>query len=245
MRFPGVISFSQEITHNMAKQSKTNKSNVLKEAWSTYYKGDFDAALQLFDQVVKKNKDVSARYGKACTLFRTADHEGAIEQLNALIKEDASNPDYYHTRAMVHGASEDYKRARKDLEKLTVLEPSNGEAWCDLGGLHLVMGDYKEAAVCFERSADADKRCACAWMGKGLSALFAREYKKAIDYLDIALKLDKKNGLAIMARAESYFAGKKEKEALKDLKQLLAMDSEFKERFLDVHSEELAGNADG
>ncbi|MDR4987845.1 MAG: tetratricopeptide repeat protein [Bacteroidales bacterium] len=213
----------------MVKQSKTNAT--VDEAWKLFEKNRFDEALDMFDTILDKGTSHAASYGKACALFRTTDLEGALAELSALLKADANNPAYRHTRALVYGAAEQYDKALKDFQKLLEVQGDNGEAWCDLGGLYLILEDIAGAKNCFERSADIDKSCACAWFGKGVVALHSREYKKALEYLNIAIKLDSKHSLAFMARAEAAFGSRLKKEALKDVVKALSLDKDFFEDF--------------
>ncbi len=213
----------------MVKQSKTVAT--VEEAWKLFQKSRFDDALAVFNTILASGTDHAASYGKACALFRTTDLEGALAELTSLLKADAGNTAYRHTRALVYGAAEQYDKALRDFQKLLEVQDDNGEAWCDLGGLYLVLEDYAGAKSCFERSADIDKSCACAWFGKGVVALQTREYKKAVEYLNIAIKLDSKHSLAFMARAEAAFGSRLKKEALKDVVKALSLDKDFLEDF--------------
>lgn len=211
----------------MTKQKKPVKTSVLEDAWKLFNKNKFDDALSVFDALLQKGENLQAKYGKACTLFRTMDYEGALAELSELIAAEPENVSYHHTRALIYGADEQYDLALEDLEKLTELHPDNGELWCDLGGLYLVLEQYVKARDCFERSADIDKSCPCAWFGKGSVALYMKEYNKALEYLNIAIKLDAKHRLAYMARAETLFCYSRKKDALKDIKKVLSTDKGF------------------
>ncbi len=215
----------------MAKQNKTVKASVLEDAWKLFNKNKFDDALSVFDALLQEGENLDAKYGRACTLFRIMDYEGAIAELSELIDAQPANVSYQHTRALIYGADEQYDKALQDFEKLTEQHTDNGELWCDLGGLYLVLEEYVKARDCFERSADIDKSCPCAWFGKGSVALYMKEYKKAHEYLNIAIKLDAKHGLAFMARAETLFCAGSKKDAVKDVKKVLSMDKGFVEDF--------------
>lgn len=215
----------------MTKKNKTVKIAVLDDAWKLFNKNKFDDALSVFEALLQKDENLDAKYGRACTLFRTMDYEGAVAELSELIAAAPANISYQHTRALIYGADEQYELALNELEKLVEQHPDNGELWCDLGGLYLVLEEYVKARDCFERSADIDKSCPCAWFGKGSVALYLKEYKKAHEYLNIAIKLDAKHGLAYMARAETLFCAGSKKEALKDVKKVLSMDKGFVEDF--------------
>ncbi len=222
----------------MSKQSGSASDKNIKSAWGSFGKGDYDKAFDLFNEATESVKDRSALFGRACSLYRMADYEGAIDDLNKLAKSEPSNPEIFHTRAHVYGSNEQYDKALADLEKVLSLDPENAEAWCDMGGLYLVTEEYSEASRCFGKTADLDKSCACAWLGKGVTALLMKEVKKAGEYLNIALKLDKKNTLAYMARAELSFSNGNSNEAIKDVKKLFSLDNDFKQRF----SEQYASN---
>ncbi len=221
--------------------AKTNKKNTVKhvdDGWKLFFKRKFDEAIAVFNQFIDTKNDKNALFGRACALFRTSNHEGALADLEVLIKSDENNVDYLHTRALIYGANEQYDKAMKDLNQVLDLYPDNGEAWCDLGGLYLVREDLANARDCFERAADADKACSSAWMGKGITALNFKEYRKAHEYLNISIKLDNKTTLAYLARAETLFLYGQKKEALKDVKKALTMDQAFVEDFKNVISDQ-------
>lgn len=228
----------------MSKQNKPAKTSALADAWKLFNKNKFDDALSVFDTLLQQGDNLEAKYGRACTLFRIMDYEGALSELSELIAVDPRNVSYQHTRALIFGADEQYDMALKDLEQLTDEHPDNGELWCDLGGLYLIMEEYKKARDCFERSADIDKSCPCAWFGKGSVALYLKEYKKAHEYLNIAIKLDAKHKLAYMARAETLFCAGQKKDALKDVKKVLSADKGFVEDFKEFLDDSSADDND-
>ncbi len=211
----------------MGKQSKTKAVLNIDEAWKLYKLQKFDEALTMFNELLAKEKNEEALYGRACALFRTTDYESALKDLTELVRKDNESMRYLHSRALINGANEQYDKALKDMQKLSELFPDNGEVLCDLGGLYLILEEYSKARDCFERSADIDKSCPCAWFGKGMVALFLKEYKKATEYCNIAIKLDAKHTLSYMARAEASFGNGQKKEALKDIKKALSMDKDF------------------
>ncbi len=215
----------------MVRKSNNEKLSNIDEAWRLYNGKKFDDALTLFDKALESGTDKGALYGRACSLFRTTDLEGALADLSELLNLDSKNAKYLHTRALIFGANEEYDLAVKDMQYLFELHPDNGEVCCDLGGLYLIMEDYDKAGIFFERSADIDKSCPCAWFGKGIVALYKKEYKKSVEYLNITLKLSPKHVLALMARAEASFCLGQKKEALKDVLRSLSLDKGFFEEF--------------
>ncbi len=218
----------------MAKTKKKKTEASIEDGWKLFFKRKFDDAIAVFNRIIEEKNDQNALYGRACAYYRTSNHEGALTDIEALLKTDESNLDYLHTRAMIHGSNEQYEKAMKDLNKVLDIQPDNGEAWCDLGGLYLVREDFSNARDCFERAADIDKACSCAWLGKGIAALNLKEYRKANEYLNISIKLEAKLTLAYMARAEALFLNGQKKEALKDVKKALSLDQLFFEEFKKV-----------
>lgn len=221
----------------MAKSSGRKKEVTAEVAWERFNKEDFDTSLEMFRDLLSKNKDdKDLLYGRACALFRTGDHEGSLADLNLLLKKNPGMIAVLHTRAMLHGAGEHYDRALKDLQKVAELDPDNGEAWGDMGGTYLLMGDFVNAGICFERASDIDKTCACPWFGKAMVAMGQKQFKKAAEYLNIVLRLDGKHVPGRMARAELGFATGKKNEAVKDVKQLLSADKDFSKQFVNFLS---------
>lgn len=208
----------------MTKASSTDLPTALEKAWVKYYKGDFDAALEQFEGLVEVESNPDTLYGKACALFRCQENEGAMKDLNALIKSDPNDARALHTRALVYGDEEKYKEAIRDLEKVVTLKPGSLEAWCDLGGASLMNKDYVKAGDCFDKCLDLDKSCPEAWFGKGMIALEKKEARKAIEFFNAAIKLDGKYLLAILARAEAHFLFKQKDEGLKDVARAAAID---------------------
>lgn len=217
----------EKTNQKMSKASSRDLPKALEKAWAKYYKGDFDAALEQFEELVEVESNPDTLYGRACALFRCQENEGAIKDLNALIKSDPNDIRALHTRALVYGDEEKYKEAIRDLEKVVSLKPGSLEAWCDLGGACLMNKDYAKAGDCFDKCLDLDKTFPEAWFGKGMAALEKKEARKAIEFFNAAIKLDGKYLLAIMARAEAHFMFKQKAEGLKDVARATAIEPEI------------------
>lgn len=218
----------------MTKPAKQDIARALEKAWDAFYKRDFDGALEQFEEIMEEDDSAAALFGRACALFRCQENDGALKDLNALLKMDPKNTTVLHTRALVYGDEEKYKESIRDLEKVVELLPDSVEAWCDLGGACLLKKDFPRANDCFDKCIDLDKSCPDAWFGKGMVALEKKEARRAIEYLNAAIKLDGKYLLALLARSEAHFLFKQDKEAQSDLSKVLSLDPDiFKNAELD------------
>lgn len=203
----------------MTKKTNTNFDSLLEKAWGKFSKKDYDAALQLFEDILEEDQDhEGAIFGRASVMLRTDEIESAISDFDSLIKADPKNSRAYHARGLAYGAEQKHKLALKDFEKASDLDSNNLEVWSDMGGTYLVLEDYVKAGKCFDNCTTLDKNCSLGWYGKGMIALMKKDYKKAVELFTTTLKLDSKLVSALLARADAYFELQKNDLALKDIK---------------------------
>lgn len=77
--------------------------------------------------------------------LRKGEYEDAVESMNAVIKDDPDNENYYRFRAEVFRLWGKLDRARKDYEKMVALTPDSAVGYNGLAEVQLQSGRYAEA----------------------------------------------------------------------------------------------------
>ena len=209
----------------MKKPSGIELNIMLEQAWKKFEKKNFDAAQEIFSDIVEANDQYSeALHGLAGCYLRKNEPDKALEIYQKLEKINAEDSRAYHLRALAHGADDDINKAIEDLEKAIEIAGDDFEAYLDLGGAFLVKKNYQRAAQCFEKCIDLDGKCSEAWTGKALVAYFNKEQKAALEYITISLKLNPKSLLALLLKTEILVETGKKNEVQKELKKILAID---------------------
>lgn len=128
-------------------------------------------------------------YQQAVRYLRKGDYAESVKQMDAVIKQDPQNENYYRFRAEVLRMWGKLGRARKDYETMITLAPESAVAYNGLAEVNLQAGDYDAAQQAALKAYDLapDEWVAAYNLGMIEDRLGAAE--DAIRHLEHALKL--------------------------------------------------------
>ena len=82
--------------------------------------------------------------------------DGALENLNRLIRIEPENDRAYSLRVEAHLGKEDLTSAQADIDQLKQLAPQNSSTWQESGRLHYRQDRMSEAVADFEKALELD-----------------------------------------------------------------------------------------
>jgi len=128
----------------------------LTAARSALAQGNYQAALELFDDLYRKNpRDMRVAMGRAVALQKLGQTDEAMEAYQAALRVDPRNIEAL-TNVLGLLKGKDTQTALKKLQQLRDLYPANADVTAQLGIVYGVSGDYNNALKYFNM-ADALK----------------------------------------------------------------------------------------
>jgi len=119
-----------QITDYRYTEEQVSEEKMMIEAKKYYILQDYDAAIDLFGQILKKypRNDVAA-FELAGILFRQGKYQDALHNVNLAIEIDDSNKWYLILKANIYDQLKQYHQTAEVYEQLSRLDPSNVEVF--------------------------------------------------------------------------------------------------------------------
>lgn len=120
-----LAAFTQ-ITDYRYTEEQVSEEKMMIEAKKYYILQDYDAAIELFGQILKKypRNDVAA-FELAGILFRQGKYEDALHNVNLAIEIDDTNKWYLILKANIYDQLKQYHQTAEVYEQLSRLDPSD------------------------------------------------------------------------------------------------------------------------
>lgn len=128
------------------KERSANDAEArLMAARSALAQGHYQAALELFDDLSRKNpNDIRSMMGRAVALQKLGQYDAAMDTYQVILNNDPRNIEAL-TNMLGLLKGEDAPIALKKLEQLRTLYPANAEVTAQLGMAYGMAGDYANA----------------------------------------------------------------------------------------------------
>jgi len=121
-------------------------ATMLREASSEYHNGNYEAAEQLYLEVLKSDEqNVFALYGMANCLYATGNYTAAIGYYERALEIYPNNVVLLNNLANTYYALKDYKNAIDYYERALEIEPTNEAVLENLANAQYAAGDYEGA----------------------------------------------------------------------------------------------------
>ena len=112
------------------------------------FKGDFDRALEDYDQAILLNPSFANAYNNRGVIYRLKDeYDRAIRDYDQAIWLDNNIPATFYNRAIAHSEKEDYDRAVGDFDAVLRFNPKNALALYGRGVARLKKGDAQSGSA--------------------------------------------------------------------------------------------------
>jgi putative serine protease PepD len=133
------------------------------------------------------------------------DAEAAVEELNAWVVRDRSNPFAYAVRAVLYAELGRFSEAMADCNRINALKWAP-EARFATGYVQWRQGNARQAIAEFNKAVQLTPRDAFIYLCRGLAQREIASYEKAFDDLKKAVQLDPNSAQAHVELAELYAA---------------------------------------
>ncbi|MCP4615048.1 MAG: tetratricopeptide repeat protein [Bradyrhizobium sp.] len=164
-------------------------------------KGDFDRAIQDFDQSIKLNANYAKPLSnRGVALMRKGEYDGAIEAFDEAIRLKPSYANAYLNRAEAYLKKGDHARAIEDYDEAIRLNPGLDIVWHGRCWAQAVLGDLQPALEACNKALQSGINNAATYDSLGLIHLKMEQPGKAIDDYDAAVRLNPKLASALYGR---------------------------------------------
>jgi tetratricopeptide (TPR) repeat protein len=160
-QFPAEKEASQaaalETLQRAARLESAHPALQLKLADGFATLGDTNRALRLYQDLLAEPGDLpivrDAARAKLTELYlRGRDHEHALEQLEAIVREDPANAQAYFHLGSLAFEQKQFERAADNFQKTVLLAPNFQQAYFDLAGAQINLGRVEDALATLGRA---------------------------------------------------------------------------------------------
>ncbi len=153
--------------------------------------GDSDKAAHLYLELLKKLPDVPMLrervHAKLTNIYlRSQDHERAVEQLQAIIRDDPTNPQAYYYLGSLEYEQKKLPEAAEYFSKTILLSPEFEPAYYDLAMVQIGLDKPSEALETIEKARKKFAQSFVLEFWTGLALSRAKAYAQAIKHYTAA-----------------------------------------------------------
>ncbi len=154
-------------------------------------KGDYDGAIQKFNEALKLNSKQPNILGHlADAYFLKGDYDSAIKYYQKALEIAPDSSELHTNLGNVYFKKGDVESAKKEFETAISKDPSKADVgYYNLGVLFLNGGDTKNAAIYFEKSIMVNKKYPKPYYQLGMCEINLGDYKRAEKLLKKYLEL--------------------------------------------------------
>lgn len=200
---PGVTPTPKTSTPVEVSPTEVNSSELFSKAEKLRQNGEFQKAVNLYDQVLVSQPSAEAHWGRCYSLNALSQPEDAIASCNASLELNPNYPEALWSK----GNALDQKQRPADSLKLyqqaTALKPDFAEAWNNQGVSLLQLGRATDAIAALDKATALKPNFADAWANRGAALWQVGRVRLAIASMDKALQIDPSNQTAASLRQQA------------------------------------------
>ena len=195
---PSISSASNPTATSTPSPTKPQPSELLSQADRLRKQGDYEKALDLYDQAIAiKPRLAEAYWGRCYSLNKLQKPDKAIVACNDAIDLKRNYPEALWSKGNALDQQKQTREALELYEKATRIKPDFAEAWVDRAVALQSLGRSWEALDALDKAIDLNRDSAKAWFTKGEALANLGRLQEAIEALDKALQLNPDNPEAI------------------------------------------------
>lgn len=201
------------------------------EALSSFYKKEYDKALEKLDNILSNNSEDFLSYNLQGFIHSISkDYEKAITSFEGVTKQTPNNHFAYSNLALSQIKIKNFEGAADSLRKSLVIKPNDATGWNSLANVLNMGGKAEDAVKAYQKAIEINPELHEALHNLGTVFYQQKEYSKAIEAYEKAvdIKHDKVESIYNTACSQALL-GEKEK-ALESLKNAVDLKPEYAEK---------------
>lgn len=179
-------------------------SELLSQADRLQQVGEYQKALELYDQAIATKPDIAQAYWGRCYSLNAL--QQPVEAIAACNKALDLNPNYPEALWSKGNALDQQQRHSDALtlyEQATALKPDFAEAWNNQGAALLVLGRASEAIAALDKATALKPDFADAWANRGAALWSLKRFRLALISINRALQIQPDNQNALNLRQQA------------------------------------------
>jgi lipoprotein NlpI len=154
------------------------------------YKGDYERAIQDYNQVIRLRPDYAAAYNNRGLVYHEkGEYDRAIQDFDQAIRLKPGYAEAFESRGSSYLARGDYDRAIQDYGQAIKLEPSYAGDFSDRAFAYDCKKDYRRALQDYDLAVQLNPQDAHILGGRGVTRFYLGQFKAAEDDIAHSLRL--------------------------------------------------------
>ena len=198
--------------------------------------GQSDKATEFYLKLLERYPSLPGLREKLVELFlRKEDHKAAAEQLEAIIRNNPTNPQYYYLLGSIAYEDKRPKEAVEYYTKALMLNPDFEQVYYDLAGAQINLNKPKEAVATLDKARQKFKGTFVNEFFTGMAYTRMKDFTNAVGHLTAAEVIaratdtNRLNHVFYYQLGAAYERGQRYEEAEKYLRKAIAISPDFSE----------------
>lgn len=171
-------------------QSRFSASQHLEQGNEYYGQGDYQAALESYNQAIKLDPlYAKAYYNRGLAYGALNNYQMAIEQYSKSIQISPKSSMVYNNRGIIYYNLKRYQEALVDYDKCLTLSPNNSVAYNNRAVLYNELGNYEKALSDYNEAISRTPENAWYYNNRGNVYRNLKRYEEAVDDYSKAIYL--------------------------------------------------------
>ncbi len=189
-----------DVGKKLLASQKIDEGNVL------YYKGDYNRAIQLWNEALAINpKLVEAYNNRGNAYSNKGEYDRAIADYSQALAINPNLVEVYNNRGNAYEEKGDYDRAITDYNQALAIQPEYANAYNNRGNAYQYKGDYDRAIADYNQALAIHPEYADAYYNRGRAYAEKGDYDRAIADFTQALAIHPKYAHAYYYRGYFYY----------------------------------------
>jgi len=170
-----------------------------------YNKGQYDQAIQDFDQSLKIDPNYEKSYmNRGNSYLNKQQYDRALRDYDQYVRLKPNDPDGYSNRAITYARKEQYDLALQEYGHVIRLKPNSFEAYGDRGNLYYDKHEYERAIADYTKAIAINPQNSAMYVDRGDAYTRLKDYDRAIGDYTAAIEKNSRNAEAFKSRAVAY-----------------------------------------